>query len=604
MCIRLFLVVALFSNCIPAVAQVDRVGAGRAIHFDGIDDYVEMQSDYSSMHMGFTITAWIKVDPNAVSSQIIFTSNDDDPLYHGFFLAVSKGLIYSEYGDNLGGDNPAFRHGKQATVPDFYGRWTHVAVVMTTENNIDLYVNGINVGGIPRGDSMSPMHSPYPTDKAKSGYLLSNNVMYHFAGDMDELTVWQSILTQEEIRTNMCHRLTGNEPGLVSYWSFDETSGTTTYDNAKKISNGILKGDPARVFSGAPVGDVSYNIYGSGVTSTSLTFLHDDAKNDDIDVTDAGSNVIGVHVYEVKATPGRKNGLTFANDHYYGLFLVGSNPDPLTASGELRENGIAVPVCVFTRTDNSIDTWVSAAAPQQINTQQAEFINGSGQATVDLGPDVTACDGSPYYIDSGITSPDDSLTWSNGAKTRGITVTTSGTYWVTAKSVCATVTAAINVKFGKKPSQFSLGADGEYCDKPHVHLEPLVSPTDGLTWQDGSTGPAFDVKDFGTYWLTVKNGCGTASDTVTLARSPQAELTEIPNVITPNGDDHNQFLIIPRPKNFNVSLLVLNRWGERVFFSSNYNNDWDGKDLAPGIYFYVVEGECIRKTKGSVSIVR
>jgi len=54
------------------------------------------------------------------------------------------------------------------------------------------------------------------------------------------------------------------------------------------------------------------------------------------------------------------------------------------------------------------------------------------------------------------------------------------------------------------------------------------------------------------------------------------------------------------------TLVVFNRWGQKVFEANNYQNDWDGSGLQDGVYFYILEchGEYEDKTyKGSVMIL-
>jgi hypothetical protein len=36
-------------------------------------------------------------------------------------------------------------------------------------------------------------------------------------------------------------------------------------------------------------------------------------------------------------------------------------------------------------------------------------------------------------------------------------------------------------------------------------------------------------------------------------------------------------------------LHVFNRWGNKVFESKNYNNDWDGGGLPAGTYYYILD---------------
>ncbi len=62
-----------------------------------------------------------------------------------------------------------------------------------------------------------------------------------------------------------------------------------------------------------------------------------------------------------------------------------------------------------------------------------------------------------------------------------------------------------------------------------------------------------------------------------------------PNVITPNGDEHNQFLVFKNleyhPGNH---LVVFNRWGGKVFEQTDYANDWNGGGHSEGTYFYIL----------------
>ncbi|MGO4292882.1 gliding motility-associated C-terminal domain-containing protein [Chitinophaga sp. RAB17] len=82
----------------------------------------------------------------------------------------------------------------------------------------------------------------------------------------------------------------------------------------------------------------------------------------------------------------------------------------------------------------------------------------------------------------------------------------------------------------------------------------------------------------------------------------------IPNVITPNGDGKNDKLIIIGISRYpNSSLFIYNRWGNQVYQSKNYQNEWDGKDLNEGTYYYILklntpEGE--RSYKGWIELLR
>ena len=53
-----------------------------------------------------------------------------------------------------------------------------------------------------------------------------------------------------------------------------------------------------------------------------------------------------------------------------------------------------------------------------------------------------------------------------------------------------------------------------------------------------------------------------------------------------------------------VSFEVFNRWGSLIYSAPLYNNDWSGANLASGIYFYRLLGNCIGEKKGSISILK
>lgn len=75
---------------------------------------------------------------------------------------------------------------------------------------------------------------------------------------------------------------------------------------------------------------------------------------------------------------------------------------------------------------------------------------------------------------------------------------------------------------------------------------------------------------------------------------------EIPNVITPNDDGVNDYLELSALMEtcLDYKILILNRWGNVVYEMEGNNNafsgkDLSGKDLADGVYFYMVVSDMI-----------
>jgi hypothetical protein len=63
---------------------------------------------------------------------------------------------------------------------------------------------------------------------------------------------------------------------------------------------------------------------------------------------------------------------------------------------------------------------------------------------------------------------------------------------------------------------------------------------------------------------------------------------ELPNVITPNGDGQNDRLDLG-PGSGCRDVTIFSRWGNEVFHTPCYGNDWNAQGLADGVYFYVVK---------------
>ncbi|HVI47018.1 MAG TPA: gliding motility-associated C-terminal domain-containing protein [Chitinophaga sp.] len=63
----------------------------------------------------------------------------------------------------------------------------------------------------------------------------------------------------------------------------------------------------------------------------------------------------------------------------------------------------------------------------------------------------------------------------------------------------------------------------------------------------------------------------------------------IPNAFTPNGDGTNDVFVITGLERYGQNeLTILNRWGNHVFEQKSYSQNWDGKGLNDGTYFYLL----------------
>ena len=79
----------------------------------------------------------------------------------------------------------------------------------------------------------------------------------------------------------------------------------------------------------------------------------------------------------------------------------------------------------------------------------------------------------------------------------------------------------------------------------------------------------------------------------------------IPNIFTPNGDSANGFFQIEGIQGFRGSSLeIFNRWGNKVYESKDYRNDWSAEEQEEGTYFYVFKRSDGVEYSGDLQLVR
>ncbi|RZK51315.1 MAG: DUF11 domain-containing protein, partial [Pedobacter sp.] len=84
----------------------------------------------------------------------------------------------------------------------------------------------------------------------------------------------------------------------------------------------------------------------------------------------------------------------------------------------------------------------------------------------------------------------------------------------------------------------------------------------------------------------------------------------IPNLFTPNGDGNNDRFEIRGLDQFpDNELVIVNRWGNEVFRTKNYQNNWTGEGLNEGTYYYLLKAKNnadteYRVLKGWVTLIR
>ncbi len=218
-----------------AQSNIANTASGCALQFDGIA-YVEVPNSPSlnTAYNGLTIEAWVKPQLNSSAqhqSIAVKWAWDRFTDHYGLWISSNNKVLIAV------ADGITPEPGLTGNTVLQAGKWYHIAGTWdATTREYRIYINGIlDAVGLQTGNGMNAS-SPVTL---KMGRQIVG-VDRPFVGEIDEIRIWNRVLSQNEIRKNMCRRLTGNEPGLIGYWRFDECAGNFAYDSTPNSNHGTL----------------------------------------------------------------------------------------------------------------------------------------------------------------------------------------------------------------------------------------------------------------------------------------------------------------------------------------------------------------------------
>lgn len=238
--------------------------------------------------------------------------------------------------------------------------------------------------------------------------------------------------------------------------------------------------------------------------------------------------------------------------------------------------------------------------------------------TAGVSGNSTSCAGSPVTLTA---TGGGTYTWSSGGTTATEIVTPSNTttYTVVVSNGTCTDTATITVNVSSGPTvnagtdttinfggsaQLSSNGGGTYSWTPSSDLDnataanPVATPTVTTTY---------------TVMVTDTSGC-VSYDTVTVTVIFDCGTIFVPNIFSPNFDQHNDELQVYGTLCVDdFHWAIYDRWGELVFETTDPNQKWDGtyksKMLDPAVFVYrlsyteISTGEA-KEAHGNVTLVK
>ncbi|MEM4134511.1 MAG: LamG-like jellyroll fold domain-containing protein, partial [Candidatus Micrarchaeia archaeon] len=202
---------------------------GSALSFDGVDDYVQMNTITSN---SITYSFWFKNPMPTIDYPQFFTNGTGG--YPGPISAYAH-VLGPAYGANKG-KVVLFFFNTSGTRYDLYSNnilpyntWHHLEGVYDANNNkAKLYIDGIlNVELDTSGNLKTP-----------SGYFRMGSMNLSpyewFKGLIDNFKIYNYARTPAQIAWDY------NRGAPIAHWKFDECQGTTAYDSSGNNNNGTI----------------------------------------------------------------------------------------------------------------------------------------------------------------------------------------------------------------------------------------------------------------------------------------------------------------------------------------------------------------------------
>lgn len=360
-------------------------GAGNALHFDGVNDYVTAGTpDIISTgggNNGLTISAWIKAndfgqhDARIISKAIGVAEQD-----HYWMLSTfnSNGIkLRFRLKTESSGTTTLIASTGDLSI----GVWTHIAAVYDGSNMI-LYKDGIEVGRTAKTGVIS-------TNNGVAA-MIGNNAPVSssrpFDGLIEELRVLSTGLTPQQLREEMHHTRSGSEPEVVAYWRLNDGSGNTAADNSGHGFIASLFSGTAWSVSTAPLGtgtSHTANVSSTGVvnfTGTDLTVNFN---------TKAGSDQIVATIITNKPEGTQPAGVNDVYPMYWVVNKFGTgtfNASMTFTTGNTLPGDQSAPgnLKLFRRSSNSDDVWTEISSGTSATATSVTFdgITTPGQYSI------------------------------------------------------------------------------------------------------------------------------------------------------------------------------------------------------------------------------
>jgi hypothetical protein len=238
-----------------------------SLTFDGVNDYVNLPYNAKFYPAAMSLEAWINPSTlSSVASTIIGSWTSTETRY--LLQLTSTGTV------QLALFNGGFYSFITSVVVPL-NTWTHIAISYSNTTGRLIYINGMLVSSDTAIGVLINSGVSAPVIIGWRGDSAANT---QFRGQIQEVRIWNTARTQQQISENKNKKLTGTESGLVGYYPLNEGTGTTATDLATSPANGTLTNFPASPWSTSIIAPLYKRTY-KGITEYQFRSITSNLNN-------------------------------------------------------------------------------------------------------------------------------------------------------------------------------------------------------------------------------------------------------------------------------------------------------------------------------------
>jgi len=186
------------------------------LHFDGNGSYLELPSHCLDGYKAITVEAWVRPERLGLFTRFFEFGNQNDRLVANWQYS-SGGYVVRAHSEALGGSGMLVGFQKGFLSRYESNGWIHLTVV-SDGNRIQSYLNGELILQEATKKSFRPAGNgkKYYFGKAAFGGGIED-----FCGQMDEIRIWDKVLSADEIKEGLARRLPWGTTHLVALLNSD-----------------------------------------------------------------------------------------------------------------------------------------------------------------------------------------------------------------------------------------------------------------------------------------------------------------------------------------------------------------------------------------------